>query len=534
LTRTVANRRKVGEHVKYRLPLLLTLILALCLSTGGPALGQTAGPVPLPPPAPDDKTDPPPLFTFDQYPPSANDNLVLQWDEELLQAVRALPPGPTVVARAINVVHTAIFDAWAAYNPKATGTRLGSTLRRRPREFTLANKNKAISYAAYTALVDLFPARKFDFDEQMAYLGYNPAETDSTPGVIDSPAEVGYAAANAVLSYRHGDGSNQLNGYADTTGYQPVNTWNQVVNPDHWQPLCVPLPPPDATDCLTQQVATTPQWKNVKSFALSSPLQYMPPGPDKLADGTYDPKDIDAELALTSNLTDRQKVTAEFWADGPRSEFPPGHWALIAQVLSRIRHNSLDYDVQMFFALGNALLDASIDVWATKFKWDYVRPITAIRNRYKDKEETITSWLGPYQGYGPVPGAAWIPYQSPKVVTPPFPEYPSGHSTFSSAAATILNLFTGSDTFNAFVTIKAGTSLFEPKTDDHPTGYTPANDVVLSWPTLTAAAKDAGLSRRLGGIHFKDADEDGYAIGRSVGANVLVKTMQYINGPPSG
>jgi hypothetical protein len=518
--------QKGGEQVKYRLSLLLFLILAVVFATVGPAAGQTAGPVPLPPPAPDDKTDPPPLFTFDQYPPSANDNLVLQWDEELLQAVRALPPGPTIVARAINVVHTAIFDAWAAYDVKAVGTRLGGTLRRPPREFTLANKNKAISYAAYTALVDLFPARKFDFDEQMAYLGYAVDGSDTS-----TPATVGTTAAKAVLDYRHADGSNQLGGYADTTGYQPVNSWNQLVDPDRWQPLCVPLPPPDATDCLAQQVATTPQWKNVKSFALSSPVQYMPPGPDKLADGSFDPKDIDAELALTSNLTDKQKVTAEFWADGPRSEFPPGHWALIAQVLSRIRHNSLDYDVQMFFALGNALLDASIEAWATKFKWDYVRPITAIRNRYKG--QMVTSWLGPYQGYAQVPGETWLPYQSPKVVTPPFPEYPSGHSTFSSAAATVLSLFTGSDTFNAYVTIKAGTSLFEPQNADHPVG-TPATDVVLSWPTLTAAAKDAGLSRRLGGIHFKDADEDGYAIGRSVGANVLVKTFQYINGPPKG
>src|SRR4029453_3442063 len=73
---------------------------------------------PPPPPAPDDPPRPPPLYTFDQYPPSANDNVVLQWDEELLQAFRALPPGPTQVARAIHVLHTAIFDAWSAYDPK--------------------------------------------------------------------------------------------------------------------------------------------------------------------------------------------------------------------------------------------------------------------------------------------------------------------------------------------------------------------------------------------------------------------------------
>jgi hypothetical protein len=82
------------------------------------------------------------------------------------------------------------------------------------------------------------------------------------------------------------------------------------------------------------------------------------------------------------------------------------------------------------------------------------------------------------------------------------------------------------------VTVRAGSSLFEPTTGTQ-TG-SPASDVTLTWPTLTAAAKDAGLSRRLGGIHFQDADEDGYALGRSVGANVLVKTMSYINGPPTG
>jgi hypothetical protein len=508
--------------MKHRLPLVLLVALAIALASVGPALGQTATPTVLPPPAPDDRTDPPPLFTFDQYPPSANDNVVLQWDEELLQAVRALPPGPTVVARAIAVVHTAIFDAWAAYDPKATGTRLGRTLRRPPREYTLANKNKAISFAAYTALVDLFPTRQFDFAEQMAALGYATNGSDTS-----TPATVGITAARAVIDYRHGDGSNQLNGYADTcqpTCYVPVNTGDVVVDPWRWQPIRVPL------GTGPEQRATTPHWRNVKSFALTSPLQYTPPGPDKLTDGSFSSKNIDDLLALTSNLNDRQKVTAEYWADGPRSEFPPGHWALIAQVVSRIRGHSLDYDVQMFFALGNALLDASIAAWAAKFKWDFVRPITAIRERYKGTP--VTSWLGPYQGYGLVDGSQWIPYQSPKVVSPPFPEYVSGHSTFSSAAATILSLFTGSDSFNAYVTVKAGSSLFEPTTETQ--AGTPASNVTLSWPTLTAAAKDAGLSRRLGGIHFQDADEDGYALGRSVGANTMVKTMSYINGPPTG
>jgi hypothetical protein len=295
--------------LKHRLSLVLLVVLCMMVASVGPVFGQTADPT-LAKRPPDDLTDPPPLFTFEQYPPSTSDNVVLQWDEELLQAVRALPPGPTVVARAISVVHTAIFDAWAAYDAIARGTRLGVSLRRPAAERTLANKNKAISFAAYTALADLFPAREFDFAEQMSYLGYVVNGSDAS-----TPATVGTTAAKAVLDYRHADGSNQLNGYADTTGYKPVNTGDTVVDPWRWQPIRVPL------GVGPEQRATTPQWSKVKGFALKSPFQFATPGPDRLQSG-FDPKHIDNLLALTSNLSDRQKVTAEYWADGPRSEFP--------------------------------------------------------------------------------------------------------------------------------------------------------------------------------------------------------------------
>ena len=173
--------------MKHKLPLVLLLVLAMVLSNAGPVLSQTADPT-LAKRPPDDVTDPPPLFTFDQYPPSVSDNVVLAWDEELLQAVRALPPGPTVTARAISVVHTAIFDAWAAYDARARGTRLGGSLRRPAAEWTMANKNKAISFAAYKALVDLFPARQFDFAEQMALATSSPRPwATSTEPSPDNP-----------------------------------------------------------------------------------------------------------------------------------------------------------------------------------------------------------------------------------------------------------------------------------------------------------------------------------------------------------
>ena len=503
--------------MKHRLPLVLLLVLAVALSNVGPVLGQTADPT-LAKLPPDDVTDPPPLFTFEQYPPSVNDNVVLQWDEELLQAVRALPPGPTVTARAISVVHTAIFDAWAAYDARARGTRLGSSLRQPAAERTLANKNKAISFAAYKALVDLFPARQFDFAEQMKALS---ARIGPWIPRLRSRLATPPPRRSSTTAMPMGPTSSTAMPTPPATGRSTPATPSWILGAG------------SRCGCRSgrgpEQRATTPQWSKVKGFALKSPYQFTTPGPDRLQSG-FDPKHIDNLLALTSNLTDRQKVTAEYWADGPRSEFPPGHWALITQVLSRKRGHSLDTDAKLFFALGNALMDASIAAWAAKYRWDFVRPITAIRHRYKGKP--VTSWLGPYNGYGTVAGEQWIPYQSPNVVTPPFPEYVSGHSTFSSAAAAILAKFTGSDSFGAGVTIEAGTSLFEPRTDTQ--AGTPATDILLSWPTLTAAAKDAGLSRRLGGIHFQDGDEHGYNLGQRVGSNVLAQTMGYVNGTITG
>ena len=104
----------------------------------------------------------------------------------------------------------------------------------------------------------------------------------------------------------------------------------------------------------------------------------------------------------------------------------------------------------------------------------------------------------------------WNPYQATTVVTPPFSEYFSGHSTFSAAAAEVLKRFTGSDTFGASVTIAQGTSNVEP-------GLVPAADLTLEWKTFSDAADEAGISRRFGGIHFADGDMAGRKVGRRIG-----------------
>jgi hypothetical protein len=499
--------------VKKLTTVLLVSMALIASAPVGPAAAQTVN----------DSDLPGPRWPVDGYPPSNSDNVVLKWNEELLQTIRANPAttGPTITSRAIGVLHTAIFDAWAAYNSTAVGVHTGSSLRRLEAEHTLANKQKAISFAAYTTLVDLFPNRQGDYAGQMAELGYALDDSSEAAGV-------GRAAAQAVLDYRHDDGSNQLNGYADTvTGYQPVNTWEQVSDPWRWQPLCVPLPPPGTTGCPSPSViqrAATPHWGRIAAFALDAEYQFDPPG-------STDPvEDTARALTDTSNLSDTQKVKAEYWADGPRSEFPPGHWCVIAQAVSRKRGHSLDDDVKLFFALGNAVMDAGIAAWKVKFQYDFVRPTTAIRQQYKG--QLVTSWLGPYQGFGKVPGEQWRPYQAPNVVTPPFPEYVSGHSTFSAAANMVLNAFTGSEVFRARTTIKAGSSLFEPQTAAHK--GTPAKDIVLSWNTFTEAADEAGWSRRWGGIHFKSGDEHGRTLGKTAGYFAWLKALTYIDGTAAG
>jgi hypothetical protein len=257
---------------------------------------------------------------------------------------------------------------------------------------------------------------------------------------------------------------------------------------------------------------------------MTSPYGRDVPGPPELPGGEWSAEDIESLATETANLDDPSKIKAEYWADGPRSEFPPGHWAVFAQATSRQRGHSLDDDVKLFFTLGNALMDASIAAWAWKYKYDYVRPITAIREHYRGRE--VVSWLGPYKGYGLVKGETWIPYQELNVVTPPFPEYVSGHSTFSAAGARVLSMFTGSDAFGASVTVRAGTSRIEPRTPSHP--GTPARDVTLSWPTFSAAAGEAGMSRRYGGIHFQSGDLHARALGREVGWDAWFKAQSHI------
>jgi hypothetical protein len=460
---------------------------------------------------------PGPLHPLDAYGPRPDDNVVLRWGEQALATIRVVRSGPTVNARALAVVHTAMYDAWAAYDATAVGTRLGGSLRRPAEERTEAYKSQAISFAAYRALLNLFPARSADFRTLMTAMGYDPDDTSTDPAV---PAGVGNRAAAAVLAFRAGDGANQAGGYADTSGYAPVNTPDQVNDPMRWQPLRHP----DANGNTVVQKFLTPHWRDVTPFALSSRDQFRPAAPTKTTLLLLDQEITDAVLQ-SATLTDLSKVRAEYWADGPSSETPPGHWCLFAASVARARGYSLDQSAKLLFAMANAQLDASIAAWNAKVRWDYVRPITAVRTRMKGK--LILAWAGPYKGTRLIKGETWSPYQAATFPTPPFAEYVSGHSTFSAAGARVLQSFTGSDLFGARVTVKPGSSFVEPRT-------TPLLPTLLVWATFSAAVDEAGRSRRQGGIHFPDGDFRGRTLGTSVGGSVWAKANTYFDGSAGG
>ena len=181
-----------------------------------------------------------------------------------------------------------------------------------------------------------------------------------------------------------------------------------------------------------------------------------------------------------------QTVVALFWADGPGTVTPPGHWNIIARDLATQRKLSLAENARLFALLNITVADAAILCWDCKYDCNFWRPITAIREADTDKN----------------PATEKDPAWTPLIETPPFPEYTSGHSTFSSAAATVLAAFFGADEI-AFST-----------TSDAMPGFS------RTFHSFSEAAAEAGLSRIFGGIHFVSANTQGLASGARLGTYV--------------
>lgn len=570
-----------------------------------------------------------------------------RWDEALLDAIRRALPNPPLHAR--NLFHTsvAMWDAWAAYDPTASGYLVKE---KDTAPDVAAARNEAISYAAYRVLTSRFiksvgaDVSLSEFDNVMDSLCY-PLNVTTTTG--NDPAAVGNRIAKAVLDYGMNDGSNQAGGYADPS-YKPVNPplvvaqpGTTMTDPNRWQPLQIlhmisqnGIP---VTNGVQQNVG--PQWGHVKSFGLpdggAAGVPIDPGPPPRLGDPATDQvfKDQAVEVIRDSSLLDPTspatidispgargnnslgsndgtghpvnpvtgqpyapdvvnqgdfgRVMAEFWADGPNSETPPGHWNVLANLVSDelspnlriggkgLTLDRLQWDVKLYLALNGAVHDAAIAAWGLKGAYDSVRPISMIRYMGElgqssdpsgpsyNKEglplvpgliEVITaessapgqrhaalaghvgeiavrSWTGtpadPKTQIGGVKwilAANWIPYQLPTFVTPSFPAWVSGHSSFSRAAAEVLVGITGSEYFPGGVSgyiIKAGSLKFEAG---------PTTDIKLQWATYYDASDQAGQSRLWGGIHIQADDFTGRRIGSQCGKTAWTIAQRYYSG----
>ena len=470
----------------------------------------------------------------------ANPSAAYEWLEVALEAtareVDRHGARPTVVSRTLAIAVTAMYDAWAAYDPVAVGTRLGSRLRRPPEERTADNKKTAIAYAAFRALADVYPDDVPWLVAEFRKRGGDQEFRSTDPA---TPAGVGNAAAAAVIAYRHHDGANQLGDepgsdgqpYSDWTFYRPVNPPDKILDPDCWQPI--PFDHPKGGKIVVGFL--NPHWYRVKPFALARSDQFRPPPPPKVGSEQLR-KEIDEVIAMNANLTVEQKATVEFMRDGPRSTGQSGHWLRFAQEVSRRDRQDLDRDVKLFFAVANVAMDAFIAAWEAKRFYDSSRPWTLVRHYYRGQK--LVGWAGPKGGFREMPAENWHPYSPYTFITPPFPGYVSGHSCVSGASAKMLELFTGSDRFGIQEHRTAG-ALTEPGVECRNMqarfGKISADDaltcvVALKLPTFSATAEMAGISRVLGGYHIQADNVAGLELGRKVAAFVWPKTQAYFNG----
>jgi hypothetical protein len=463
--------------------------------------------------------------------PAQATSVVAEWNNAALDEVRRGRLGPPIVARALAIAHSCMYEAWVPYDNRALGDT-ASIGRRPPPEQTDANKAKAVSYAAYRCLSNLFPAGAGRLQAMMATHGYNTADTSTD---LSTPQGIGNVAAAAVIADRRNDGANQYGdlatgAYADYTGYVPANApmgfclpnlplpcQLNITDPYSWQPL---------TNVLgVVQTYVAPHWERVTPFALSAATQFdsrpeAVNGPNYRQSPDRYLADMQEILANSAALDGNRKLIVEYWADGPASELPPGHWGLFAQHVSARDSYGIDDDVKMFYAMHNASFDAGIVAWHLKRKYNGVRPITGIR--YFGQGRTATAWGGPGRPVETIDVGKWSPYNPGSNLTPAFPGYVSGHATFSAASAAVLRNYTGSDYMGYSTVIKPGFGRVEANV--------PPVATTLSYPTFTAAAKEAALSRLYAGIHFADDNNVGLVLGDLAGQQAWTKASYLFDG----
>lgn len=440
--------------------------------------------------------------------PLGENNLAYKWARIALDATANdtewFKPRPTISSRFLGLIFVSIFDAWSRYDEKAIPVYLEAE-RRPEEEWTLANKEKAISYAAYRAMMEYYYSDSTMFRDFMKEQGYDYMD-ESTD--LNTPQGIGNMAAKAVIDARREDGSNQYataegsNGmpYYDYTIYSPVNPVDQNKDINRWQPKYFVSEEgvKYAPSCLT------PHWHLVQPMALDSSSQFRP-GPPPVVGSEQLAKEVAEVVELQANLTPEEMALVEFMRDGPKSVQQAGHWLIFAQAISRRDQHTLDEDVKMYFLNQVVAMDAFIASWESKMYYDYARPFALVHHYYKGKN--IQGWRGPEEGWGEMKGEDWRPYSPASFLCPPFPSYTSGHSTVSGACSEALKLFTGSDEFGDSIRLVPGALT-------HPNDV--RDTVTLYFPTLTETAEMAGQSRVLGGYHIQADNVAGLQLGRDV------------------
>ena len=607
-------------------------------------------------------------------PTFGQDSMVRGWNEVLLDAIRSDLARPTVHARNLHHWSMACYDAWACYDTLAEPFLVDVQIAaiEDPVARRLAQE-EAMLYASYRILWSRFTGSPGGSSTMMNIYqhfvdhgGINSFQ--STDYLNDGPAALGNYIAAQVLAYGYGDGSNELNGYANQH-YTPLNPDlfiesvpgnPTLVQPNHWQSISLTSFVGQSGVVETETPPfLSPEWGVVTPFGLPDSTRtmhfsddgwpypvWLDQGPPPLVDLNYsqgiddpytwghsmvlrwsehlDPTDgvfMDISPASIGNVDaalfglsfaeydqfydwenggdasqgwamnpatglpydpqlvprgDYARVLAEFWADGPDSETPPGHWFTILNTVmdhpdfeprwmgSDEVWEQFDWEVCAYFTLGGAMHDAAIAAWSHKGWYDYIRPVSALRWMQERGQCTdpelpnydltglplidgfcemvatgdpafpdagdvdklkVRAWKGPDYIANPDTDEAgvdwilaelWWPYQRPSFVTPPFAGYVSGHSTFSRAAAEVLTAITGDPFFpggmGEFVAPANAFLVFEEG---------PSQDVVLQWATYRDASDQCSLSRIWGGIHPPCDDLPGRRIGLEVATHAL-------------
>jgi membrane-associated phospholipid phosphatase len=381
---------------------------------------------------------------------------VVDWNAIALRTTAAAPFDPPLESRNLALVQGAVFDAVDSIRG-----------RHRPHAIRSVGSNDASvvsaeATAAYRTLLALYPTQAASLDQAyQASLAKVPDGTAKTHGVM-----VGEAAAQAMLAIRALDHS------ADTVPYTPGS------GPGAW----VPTPP-------AFRAALDPGWGHVTPFLLRSGSQFRPGPPPALTSPTYTRDFNEITRAGSATSTTRrpeQTNLARFWVSTA-----PQIWNQAAQQLS-VSHGVGVWKAARLFALLNAAgADAFIASWDAKFTYNQWRPVTAIRAADTDGNRRTAA------------DPAWTPL----LLTPPFPDYPAGHTTYAGAAETILSSVLGTQP-GAF-TLRSAT--------------TPG--VELTYTSFAAVAADVVNARVWGGIHWRTSSETGRTLGRRIADYGLAHTL---------